>query len=237
MKKTNRITTRLIQVLLIQAMIISATALLGVWAARYVIGDILIQRALEDEAGHFWELYDENPAIALPDTHNLKGYMEDSENLPVLFKSLDNGFHKIQSANTDVIIIHVSQHKQQRLYLKFDGEQVSKLALFFGIFPLAIFLMVIYLSGWIAYKLLSREVSPVVRLARTLESLDPSSEDFAQKLKLNLPRSQTQEVAVLANALEHLSERIEDFVNRERNFTRDASHELRSPINGHQTGL
>ena len=46
---TNRgINQRLLQVFLVQAVFISLIALLGVYAARFVIGDILIQRALEN---------------------------------------------------------------------------------------------------------------------------------------------------------------------------------------------
>jgi signal transduction histidine kinase len=38
------------------------------------------------------------------------------------------------------------------------------------------------------------------------------------------------EVQVLASALARFAERLNAFVDRERNFTRDASHELRSPL-------
>jgi signal transduction histidine kinase len=126
--------------------------------------------------------------------------------------------------------VHVSEHDGHTLYLEFDGQQVSELALFFGIFPLAGFLIVIYLSGWVSYRLLSRAVSPIIKLAKTLENLDPRSEQFSEKLKQALPDNVDQEVAILVQALSDLSDRIVSFVVRERNFTRDASHELRSPI-------
>ena len=38
------------------------------------------------------------------------------------------------------------------------------------------------------------------------------------------------EVRALSDALTRLSHRVKEFVERERNFTRDASHELRSPL-------
>jgi signal transduction histidine kinase len=38
------------------------------------------------------------------------------------------------------------------------------------------------------------------------------------------------EVLMLSSALQNLTARINQFVERERNFTRDASHELRSPL-------
>ena len=231
MKTNIRISQRLIQVLLIQAAIISLTALLGVYAARYVIGDILIQRALDDEATHYWELYSDDPNAPLPNTYNLTGYLlPDDKALPEKFSNFDTGLNKFNKSESDYYIVHVSENYGKRLFLEFDGDQVSELALFFGIFPLTVFLIVIYLSGWIAYRLMSQALSPVVKLANVLEELDPLSEEFPKKLKQALSENENQEVTVLSRALYNLSDRIQEFVIRERNFTRDASHELRSPI-------
>ncbi len=230
MKNKIGISHRLLQVFLIQAALISLIALLGVYAARYVIGDVLIQRALDDEANHYWMTYEQDKNAARPNTYNLHGYLQSYDDIPDTFIKLDPGLHKLKNENSDFYIIHISENEGKKLYLEFDGEQVSELALFFGIFPLAGFLIAIYLSGWVSYRFLSQAVSPIVKLARTLENLDPQSEEFAEKLKHALPQNIDQEVAVLAHALSGLSDRIESFVVRERNFTRDASHELRSPI-------
>lgn len=229
---TNRgINQRLLQAFLVQAALISVVALLGVYAARFVIGDILIQRALDDEASHYWMMYDNDNASPRPDTFNLTGYIKTADvDVPAEFLKLDPGLHKLTDSNSDLYIVHVSEHKGEILYLEFDGEQVSELALFFGIFPLALFLIVIYLSGWATYRFLSQAVSPIIKMAKTLEVLDPLSDEFSEKLKQALPDNVDQEVAILSQALSGLSERIESFVVRERNFTRDASHELRSPI-------
>lgn len=231
MKTNYGISQRLIQAMLIQAVLISVIALLGIYAARFVIGDVLIQRALDDEASHFWLLYKDNPQTPRPNTYNLTGHLlPDDQTIPDSFLELHNGLNKFKDKNSDYYIVHFSEKYNKKLYLEFDSEQVSELALFFGIFPLAVFLIIIYLSGWISYRLLSQAVSPVVKLAKTLENMDPQSNDFSEKLKQALPDNVNQEVAVLSRALSNLSDRIEAFVIRERNFTRDASHELRSPI-------
>ena len=229
---TNKgINQRLLQAFLVQAALISVIALLGVYAARFVIGDIFIQRALDDEASHYWAMYDKDDASPRPNTFNLTGYIKSIDvDIPAEFLKFDQGLHKLTDSNSDLYIVHVSEHKGEILYLEFDGEQVSELALFFGIFPLALFLIVIYLSGWVSYRFLSQAVSPIIKMAKTLEELDPLSDEFSENLKKALPENVDQEVAILSQALSDLSERIESFVVRERNFTRDASHELRSPI-------
>ena len=231
MKTDTGINQRLLKAFIVQAILISVIALLGVYAARYVIGDILIQRALDDEASHYWVLYDKDKRAPRPNTYNLTGYIKSlDKNIPTEFLILGVGLHKLTDSNSDFYIVHVSKREGETLYLEFDGQQVSELALFFGVFPLAVFLIVIYISGWVSYRFISRAVSPIIKLAKTLEKLDPQSEEFSEKLKQALPANVDQEVAVLSQALSDLSERIESFVVRERNFTRDASHELRSPI-------
>ncbi len=231
MKTDTGINQRLLKAFIVQAILISVIALLGVYAARYVIGDILIQRALDDEASHYWVLYDKDKQAPRPNTYNLTGYIKSlDKNIPTEFLVLGVGLHKLTDSNSDFYIVRVSKREGETLYLEFDGQQVSELALFFGVFPLAVFLIVIYLSGWVSYRFISQAVSPIIKLAKTLEKLDPQSEEFSEKLKQALPANVDQEVAILSQALSDLSERIESFVVRERNFTRDASHELRSPI-------
>lgn len=231
MKTDTGINQRLLNAFILQAVLISVVALLAVYAARFVIGDILIQRALDDEASHYWARYDADKTAPRPDTYNLTGYLNPNDKIiPAEILNLEPGLHKLSDSHSDFYIVHVSEHDGHTLYLEFDGQQVSELALFFGVFPLAGFLIVIYLSGWVSYRLLSQVVSPVIKLAKALEDLDPSSEEFSEKLKQALPDNVDQEVAVLARALSDLSDRIVSFVVRERNFTRDASHELRSPI-------
>ncbi len=46
------------QAFVLQIFLISITVILGIYATRYVLGDILLERALRDEASFFWERYE-----------------------------------------------------------------------------------------------------------------------------------------------------------------------------------
>ena len=113
--------------------------------------------------------------------------------------------------------------------LVFESEQVDELVLLFGIVPLALALIVIYLSTFLAYRVSRRAVSPMVRLAHSVQALDPADPD-PQQLLSETDMEADDEIRVLANALEDLVMRIGEFAERERRFTRDASHELRTPL-------
>jgi signal transduction histidine kinase len=233
-KNRSGISYRLWQAFLLQAVVISIAALSGISAARYVLGDVLIRRALEDEAKHFWLNYESNPMISRPSTYNLTGYLlpDDAGVMPAKFDAMDSGFYELDDEDSDFLIVYSTSNMGKQLRLVFAGQQVSKLVFFFGVFPLAGVLIVIYLSSWLAYKFSSRAVSPIIKLSQDVESLNPGSDDFATELKMVLSdyTNSDHDVRTLSAALSRLSDHIEAFVMRERNFTRDASHELRSPI-------
>ena len=215
---------------MLQIALISVTVILGIYATRYVLGDILLERALQDEAEFFWQHYREDPDFPRPDTRNLTGYLGGRDSIPGIMQDLGPGFHHITRPGSELYIIYISERGNERLYLEFDGENVGKLALIFGVVPLSLLLIIIYLCSWLLYKSSQRAISPVIRLAQNVTRYDPKkSDDYSFGHDLGLG-DLDQEVLVLSNALDELLSRINRFVERERNFTRDASHELRSPV-------
>ncbi len=91
-------------------------------------------------------------------------------------------------------------------------------------------LLILYLSLWLTYRFNHRTVSPVIRLAHEINELD-FTQTKAAYITLPTPAFEAHsEIQTLSNAINRLGERVNNFISRERNFTRDASHELRSPI-------
>lgn len=214
----------------IQAGLISIAAILSICAAKFVLGDILIRRALINEANHYWKMYEHDDHFPRPDTYNLKGYLSGLDKIPEVMMPLKPGIHKLMYAGVDLYIVYMTERYGKRLYLEFEGESADELVLLFGILPLAVVLIFIYLSTWIVYRFSRRAVSPIIQLAKQVDQLDPDNTEHF-KIDVNLTTKDVdREVEILSRALSDLLKRIESFVVRERNFTRDASHELRSPI-------
>ncbi len=192
---------------------------------------MLIVSALEHEADYFWsrrKITRETPA---PNTNALIGYVFDidTRELPEEFVGLSTGIHEI---NTPVGagVVHVSEADGQRLYLVFDANNVKHLATYFGVVPLALMLVVLYSSAWVAYRIARQAVSPVIRLSRMVRDLDVETPDLAALEGTLQGNGADAEIQHLSGALHHLMTRVDRFIERERLFTREASHELRSPL-------
>jgi len=217
---------RLGRAFLLQAAFIGAAAVVGVFLASLLLEGVLIRQALREEAAHFWLQRERDGEFPLPGTLNLTGYLDA---VPAALSKLPPGYHDRAIDGVDTVV-YVTDHGGQRLYLVFDRSGVGRLATVFGLLPLAMVLLVLYLSTWLAFRASRRAFSPVIALARQVRELDPAAPDPALLDPARLPRDADDEVRELADALARYAQRLSEFVDRERNFTRDASHELRSPL-------
>lgn len=218
---------------IVQVAAISGATILGVYGASAVLKDVLIKRALVDEAGHFWKRFAMDPAASLPDTYNMRGYLlqpgHDVVELPTYLRPLQPGYHSLAQAHGGWLVL-VDVQPEGRLVLVFDQDQVNALAFYFGAVPLVLVLVVIYVIAFLTYRISRRAVSPVIWLANLVKQWDPKLPEIEALKPEHLPLDVEGEVQVLAQALHEFASRIDAFVERERNFTRDASHELRSPL-------
>ena len=158
------LTRRLGRDLLRQAFYISLAVLISMFVAGLLVEDVLIEQALEGEAEYYWQRVTEQGDDSLPDTMNLTVYREGmGSGVPDELSQLAPGFH--HASEPRETITYVTERDGERLYLVFEAEQVDELVLLFGIVPLALALIVIYLSTYLAYRVSRRAVSPVVSLA------------------------------------------------------------------------
>ncbi len=227
-----RVQSRLLRVFVLQLALISLVTVAGILAASLVAERILVNQALEGEASYFWNRRAENPDFGLPDTLNLQSWFSTAEmpqSVPTNFQDLPLGQHRVDVEGDDRIV-HVSERGGDRLYLLFQDETVTTLAFYFGVVPLTLVLLIMYSLAFLAYWLSKRAVSPIARLADVIERFDFNARDAAELDLAQLPGPRDSETVVLAQALEHFVERSKQSIERERNFTRYASHELRTPI-------
>ena len=231
--RTSGVNRQLLRVFLLQMGFISAITVLGVYAAAKVVEGTMMRAALEGEAAHFWEMLELNPDHPLPNTDNLLGYLDVGDgvdSIPPELRSMSEGYGRAAMGNSEPLVF-IQKNDEKTLFLVFDEQSVSRLSFYFGVVPLSIALVVLYISAWFAYRQSQKAVSPLVQLARTMREFDIESQSLED---LNLgdvaARPGNYESGVLIDALNGFTGEIRQLIDRERRFTRDASHELRTPL-------
>ena len=143
MRASSGLQHKLSRVFALQALLISIAIILGIFISAEIFENVLVKKALEGEASHYWEKYEKENGAPTPDTLNLLGYISiagDQSGIPAGLRDLKPGYHRAE-LNGKEPIVYVEDHGDARLYLVFDEEQVSGLAFYFGIVPLSISVM------------------------------------------------------------------------------------------------
>lgn len=201
--------------------------------------DEVVNFELKNEITHFFDQYKENHQTSYPNSRFLKSYLN-AAHLPLQLreriKNLDIGYHFLEVGNNSgndqayyVAVFHkpdrpdrffvlydYSRHANEYIdYQKFKASRRFSLSL-------AIVVVLGICMGLFASK---RLTAPLKNLAIQVNDLDPDRlpTNFSQKYK-------NDEVGIVARALENSMQRIKNFIEREKNFTRDSSHELRTPV-------
>lgn len=145
--------------------------------------------------------------------------------VPREFEDPGPGFGRIEVEGSDRLV-HISDRGDERLYLVFDEAGASDLAFFFALLPLSIVLLLMYLLLFVAF------------VGRTGRCRPSCASPVSCRRRLRGQRSRRARAWRLASphqrrgrdALDQLAARINAAIDHERLFTRDAGHELRTPV-------
>jgi signal transduction histidine kinase len=213
---------------------ISVVTALGVYAAASSIRQAIARQELDREAAYFAQQAARDPQAPPPDTWLLRGYLQapgqPAGTLPADLHGLAPGYHRLHQPDGTTGTVRVSDTARGRLYLVFNNDRPNRVVMLFGLIPVILVVLIIYLATYLTYRASRRALSPLVALAGVIRHWNPDHPDPAALAPENLPPATDGDVEVLVAALYSFANRLEAFVERERNFTRDTSHELRTPL-------
>ena len=204
----------------------------AVYISLDLIDDHLVDNRLVQEIEHIvvhHQQYSDIPPPTSPYITAYIGVASMSPHVREMVGGLTEGFHEAYLGRDEYHIAVQSLPNLDRfLYLLYgvsglEFSEQRKLNIGFVLAAGVIF--VIALELWIGWLTSRKVMAPVSHLA---EQVDKSGPD---NLPTDLSRHFYQDkVGVLARALEQTKQRVEAFVNREHQFTRDVSHKLRTPV-------
>jgi signal transduction histidine kinase len=196
------------------------------------IDDSLINNSLKQEIDHISRHYQQNNEVAVPASPYIKIY-RGTTSMPAALKEMvvrfSEGFHEAYLGKEEFHIAVITlPNLEDPLYLLFKVsalEFTEKRKFRIAMVLVTGVIMVVGLGLWIGWLTSRKVIAPVIYLADQVNKFRPG--DLPTDLSKDFIND---EVGTLAAALEQSMKRIEAFVEREHQFTRDASHELRTPV-------
>jgi signal transduction histidine kinase len=157
------------------------------------------------------------------------GQAIDASALPNGLADLEPGYERT-TVDGRSLLVHISDQADKRLFLLFEVDRVSDLAFYLGVMPLSLVLLLMYVALFGVYRWSHRALSPIVRLANELEEVDFNRTGRIELDLEPLHNEADDEIEALILAVEQFTDRLNASLERERIFTRDAGHELRTPV-------
>ncbi|SFC91906.1 sensor histidine kinase [Pseudoalteromonas denitrificans] len=200
----------------------------------YTLEDSVIEKAVKNEVRYLKEHFDKTHQWAKPRKDNMVLHFN-IDTFPEVVKKAyrqspnerefygENGLHyhmqkiQVQKTLTQSEIFLLAEVSQQLVVRPLRSIIIKLL--------LVSTLILTLIACFIGYRLSRHLVQPLTKLVNLVQ--DASPQDLPKSFAHHYPNN---EIGILANTLENSMVRINNFVLREQHFTRDASHELRTPI-------
>lgn len=107
-----------------------------------------------------------------------------------------------------------------------ERESLDSTLFAIGFTIFGVFSLVLLLSGLLVWRVVGRGLEPLAKLAGQVAEIDESHLDQ----RLVHDGEQSLEIAPIENQLNHMLERLQSAFEREKRFSANAAHELRTPL-------
>lgn len=188
----------------------------------------LLDDTLEQEFEEFEQGYRQEQRLSLPYSSQMRSYLVnegEQGSLPRPLRDLAPGqYHEVRMDGLEFHVLHRLMDGKH-VYITLDITKNEEREDRFGLFLLMGVLLASGIAVWVGYLLSRRLIAPVTELAERVSQIEPG-----QTQRVMTADFAGAEVEVIAQAFDRFLQRLGRFIDREHAFTRDASHELRTPM-------
>lgn len=200
----------------------------GLSFTTHNLGEHLIDETLRAEIEDYISRRSRNPGSLPPATVSIRGYVfqpgQSKAEIPGELQDLVPGKYQLTLNNTPYRIA-VTDQGDERYVMMFNEVRQRHRETTFLFYLLAGTLIMTLVSAWLGWWLAGRVVAPITELARRVSKASP--EDNALDVASGFSEDEIGKLAMVFSAY---LKRMRAFIDRERAFTADISHELRTPI-------
>lgn len=207
--------------------------IIGIGGAMHESLEWMVWRAqLDGEMAAYLQQRAQQPDALLPRSGKLKTFVAtpgsiEMDSVPVALRQLKPGLHDHVQVDGVESAVMVREVQGQRIYMLLDVSTLESEERLIMALLLVSSLVGALILIWAVWTLAGRLVRPVADLSRSIDSLQPGSD---QALRLSVPPSATTEIVSIATAMNGLLDRVDALIRREREFVNTVSHELRTPL-------
>ena len=193
-------------------------------ARTIVVGSVM--DAVEEFYDEGWfEPYEDGIFISLLDNENNVLFGQLPREVSAI-SSTDGKVSVFPHLNVDWYVYDYVLSNGMRIRGAYSLNGISQIFSFFFTLSLIVFPLLVLLAAVGGYFITRKAFAPLDKMSRTAAEISTSA-DLSKRVDV---RDASHEIRLLASSFDNMLDRLEDAFRKERQFTDDASHELRTPV-------
>lgn len=193
-------------------------------ARSIVVGSVM--DAVEEFYDEGWfEPYEDGIFISLLDNENNVLFGQLPREVSAI-SGTDGKVSVVSHLNVDWYVYDYVLSNGMRIRGAYSLNGISQIFSFFFTLSLIVFPLLVLLAAVGGYFITRKAFAPLDKMSRTAAEISTSA-DLSKRVDV---RDASHEIRLLASSFDNMLDRLEDAFRKERQFTDDASHELRTPV-------